>query len=172
MCDICCSLTSMEDVTHYKLCGFTHFNVKYVWYLQVLGSYPAWPVRIVSFDFDYLEQNWNCVWFLESELKQSLKPDLVLELKPGPKFFSNFFLNWGKMIWNQQWLTASFSPSYLNQELDLGSISGTETGIETWNFVFQELNQNKTQGSIFCDTEFKTRSILLKNSRTGARGSS
>jgi hypothetical protein len=35
------------------------------------------------------------------------------------------------MIWNQQWLTASFSPSYLNQELDLGSISGTETGIET-----------------------------------------
>lgn len=64
------------------------------------------------------------------------------------------------MIWNQ-WLTASFSPSYLKRELESGSTSRTETAIETWNIVFQELNQNKTQGSIFRETEIKTRSILL-----------
>jgi hypothetical protein len=125
----------------------------------VLGGYPVWPVKIVSFDFDYLEPNWNWVWFLESELKLSLKPDLVLELKPEPKLFSKKIKNWAKIIWNQ-WLNASFSPSYLKRELELGSISRTETGIETWNFVFQELNQNKTQGSIFCEAEIKTRSIL------------
>ncbi len=75
------------------------------------------------------------------------------------------------MIWNQ-WLTVSFSPNYLKRELESGLTSTTETGIETWNIVFQELNHNKTQGSIFCETEIKTLSILLFFSRTGARGSS
>jgi len=36
-----------------------------------------------------------------------------------------------------------------------------EGGIETWNYFFQELNQNKAQGLIFCETEIKTRSILI-----------